>query len=371
MSDPKNSSQRIAIIGPTHPYKGGIAMETTELAHRLQASGADVTLYTWTAQYPTLLYPGNQFVPNDKPERPLFERTIRQLSWKNPFSWWQLGRQLRLYDKVIFVWWLPTIQGPIYLSILKALGRGKGRPQRIVLCHNVLPHEGKPGDRAMTKLFMAQVDRLLVHTPAQATLAAQLTSRTVALAGLPLVLPSTVPAQPIKQRRLQQRLLFFGIIRPYKGLDVLLHALASLPDIKLTIAGEFWGGSEPYQKLVQELGLKQRVTIHPGYATDEQLAQYFAESDALVLPYRGGTASQNVGIGHAYGVPVIATTAGSMAEQIRPNVDGLLCQPDDVASLAGAIGKFYEPGVAAKLQSGIPTVATETGWQTYLTALLG
>ncbi len=370
MSAPKRRP-KIAIIGPAHPYKGGIAMETTELAHHLQATGAEVTLYSWKAQYPTLLYPGKQFVPADKPERPRFEPTVRRLSWKNPVGWWRLGRRLRHYDKIVFVWWLPTIQGPIYLTILKALGRNAGSPQRIVLCHNVLPHEAKPGDLTITKLVMGRVDRVLVHTPAQAKIAARLTNRPIALAGLPLALPSTVPAKPLTRRPLQRRLLFFGIIRPYKGLDVLLRALADLPDIKLTIAGEFWGGSEPYQKLLQELDLEQRVTIHAGYASDEQLAQFFADCDALVLPYRGGTASQNVGIGHAYGVPVIATTAGSMAEQIKPDVDGLLCEPDDVASLTAAISKFYEPGVAARLQRGIPAVSDQAGWQAYLAALLG
>ena len=346
-------------------------METTELAHRLRAAGAAVTLYSWKSQYPALLYPGKQFVAADKPERPLFAPTIRQLSWNNPFGWWRLGRQLRSYDRVIFIWWLPTIQGPIYYTILKALGRQKGGPQRIVLCHNVLPHEGKPGDRAITRLVMRQMDRLLVHTPAQAKIAGQLTTRPVALSGLPLALPSSVPTRPITQRPMQHRLLFFGIIRPYKGLDVLLRALASLPDIELTIAGEFWGGSETYQKMLRELGLEKRVTIHAGYATDDQLAHYFSACDALVLPYRGGTASQNVGIGHAFGVPVIATTAGSMAEQIQANVDGLLCAPDDEASLAAAISTFYAPGVAARLQGGIPKVSTEAGWQTYLTVLLG
>jgi len=259
MSAPKRGP-KIAIIGPAHPYKGGIAMETTELAHHLQATGAEVTLYSWKAQYPTLLYPGEQFVPADQPERPRFEPTVRQLSWKNPVGWWRLGRQLRQFDKIIFVWWLPTIQGPIYLTILKALGRNAGGPQRIVLCHNVLPHEAKPGDFSITKLVMGQADRVLVHTPAQAEIAARLTTRPIALASLPLALPSTVPTKPLTRRPLQRRLLFFGIIRPYKGLDVLLRALADLPDIKLTIAGEFWGGSEPYQKLLQRA--RPRTTRH-------------------------------------------------------------------------------------------------------------
>ncbi len=342
-------------------------METTELAHQLDSQGAKVTLCSWRAQYPSLLYPGSQFVPADQPERPLFNHTTRTLAWYNPISWWRLGRGLRAFDKIIFVWWLPTIQGPIYLTIMAALG--KSRAEKLLLCHNVLPHEGKPGDRAVTRLVLKRIDRVLVHTPAQAKIASALTTKPIATASLPLALPSTVPATPLTQRPLQHQLLYFGIVRPYKGLDVLLHALAELPAVHLVVAGEFWGGIEPYTTLIKELGITSQVTIHPSYATDQELADYFAACDALVLPYRGGTASQNVGIGHAFGVPVIATSAGSMAEHIRPGIDGLICEPDNVASLVLAITNFYAPGTAERLQAGVPHITTVDGWQAYLTAL--
>lgn len=344
-------------------------METTELAHQLESLGADVTLCSWRAQYPSLLYPGSQFFPTDKPERPLFDNTNRTLAWYDPLSWWRLGRRLRAFDKIIFVWWLPTIQGPIYITIMAALG--KSHAEKILLCHNVLPHEGKPGDRTVTGLVLKRIDRVLVHTSAQAVIASELTTKPVATASLPLALPSTVPATPITNRPLKHQLLYFGIVRPYKGLDVLLHALAELPDVHLVVAGEFWGGSQAYTNLITDLHITSQVTIHPGYATDQELADYFAACDALVLPYRGGTASQNVGIGHAFGVPVIATSAGSMAEHIRPGVDGLVCEPDNVASLATAISTFYAPGTAERLQANIPPVTTVDGWQTYLTALAG
>ncbi|MEO8105181.1 MAG: glycosyltransferase [Candidatus Saccharibacteria bacterium] len=361
--------QKIAIIGPSHPYKGGIVMETTELAHQLSSDGADVTLCSWRSQYPSLLYPGSQFTATEKPERPLFSNTIRTLAWYNPLSWWRLGRRLRTFDQIIFIWWLPTIQGPIYLTIGAALGRSHA--ERIVLCHNVLPHEGKPGDRAVTRLMLKHIDRVLVHTPAQAAIASELTNKPIATASLPLALPGTVPTKPLTNRPLKHQLLYFGIVRPYKGLDVLLHAIAELPDVHLVVAGEFWGGSELYTDLIEKLAIANQVTIHTGYASDYELADYFAACDALVLPYRNGTASQNVGIGHAFGVPVIATTAGSMAEHIRPGVDGLVCEPNSVTSLVSTITDFYAPGTAKRLQAGIPRITTAGGWQTYLTALVG
>src|SRR5665213_1647847 len=131
---------KIAIVGPTHPYKGGIAQETTALAHELTKAGNDVTIVSWRAQYPGILYPGEQFVPENKPELPLFANTHRVLSWKSPLSWQRWGRKLRGYDQVIFVWVVPTFHGPIYLAMMRAMGK-KRRPRIVVICHNVLPHE--------------------------------------------------------------------------------------------------------------------------------------------------------------------------------------------------------------------------------------
>lgn len=357
---------RIAIVGPTHPYKGGIAQETTELAHRLSAVGHSVELLSWKAMYPKLLYPGNQFVPADKPELPTFEHTRRTLSWRNPTSWWRHVRKLRGFDQVIFIWWVPTIQGPVYLTMLRALG--KRGPQTILICHNVLPHEPRPGDRAITRAVLRRVNRIIVHTQAQAEVAKTLTSREIRVVGLPLALPGRVP-EPTKQAiKLKHRLLFFGIVREYKGLDVLLRALAQVPNVKLTVAGEFWE-SERYERLITELDLEGRVTLRKGYLPADELAGLFTKVDALVLPYRGGTASQHVAIAHTYGVPVIATTAASMAQQVHDGVDGLLCRPDDVDDLTETIKHFYEPGVATKLRKGVPHLSDDRGWGAYLQTL--
>src|SRR6185312_1575072 len=113
---------KIALVGPTHPYKGGIVLHTTELAHRLTKAGHTVEILSWRTQYP-FFYPGTQFVPGNKPESPPFPHVKRILSWRNPLGWWRQGRHLRSFDEVIFVWWVPTIQGPVYLSLLRALGK--------------------------------------------------------------------------------------------------------------------------------------------------------------------------------------------------------------------------------------------------------
>lgn len=356
---------RIALIGPTHPYKGGIPHHTTELAHRLKAEGHDVALISWSAQYPTILYPGVQKVPDDKPEIPVFGNTTYPLSWKNPAGWVKVGRSLRKYDMVIIAF-VSSVQAPAYVTMLKAMGKKRG--QVVALCHNVLPHEARFFDKPLTKAVLGAVGQVLVHTPAQAELARTLTKATVTVAEMPPHLPAKGNSKHTD--KLNHHLFFFGMVRKYKGVDVLLRALALTPDVSVTIAGEVWGGTEKYEQLMAELHIQDRVTFLPGYLPSQQIPELFAEADALVLPYRSGTGTQNVTLAYAHGVPVIATKVGSMAKQVHDGVDGLLCKPDDVASLAKAIKKFYEPGVAEKLRKGIPKVSGDKEWTAYVEGLL-
>lgn len=357
---------KIAIVGPTYPYKGGIARHTTELAYSLSIAGNEVELVSWRAQWP-FFYPGQQFVPGGQPEVTPFPATRRVLSWKNPISWWRWGRYLRNFDRVILVWWVPTIQGPVYLAILQALG--KQRPIVTVICHNVLPHEAKPGDQRLAGMILRRADHLIVHSESQAVIAKQLTNKPISVIALPMS-PNLLAGKTSRKPTIGQHLLFFGAIRRYKGLDVLLKALAKAPAAQLVIAGEFWGGSDKYVKLIDELGLQDRVTIDNRYLPDDELAASISRAAAVVLPYRGGTATLNARLAHGYGTPVIATTAATLATQVRDGIDGLLCQPDDVESLADALKRFYEPGMAAKLRSGVPKISSGDDWQKYVKAIV-
>ncbi|MFI6476901.1 glycosyltransferase family 4 protein [Nonomuraea sp. NPDC050663] len=350
---------RIAIVGPTYPYKGGGAQHTTELARRLAQQGHDVVIESWRAQYPKFLYPGQQTISD--PEGVPYHRTRRDLDWRNPFGWVACGRRLRRADLVILAV-LSPVQVPAYLGILAGIG---GRTKTIALCHNVLPHERKPYDKPLMKALLKRVDAVLAHSEQQADLARELTAEPVSVAAMAPHLPSTTGE---RNQEVHRRLLFFGIVRPYKGLDLLLRALPS--DVSLTVAGEFWGGLDDTKRLIEELGNGERVELRPGYVAADDVPALFARADALVLPYRSATASQNVWLGHEHGVPVIATRVGALADHVTDGVDGLLVKPDDVADLRATIERFYEPGVPELLRSGVKAVDPEPFWSSYVEVLL-
>ena len=369
---------RIALIGPAHPYKGGGARHTTELAHRLAAAGHDVIIESWRAQYPRRLYPGQQTV--DEPEGEPYPRTHRRLAWYRPDGWLAAGRRLRSADLVVFALLTP-LQVPPYLAVMAGLGRQPGRPRTAVICHNVLPHERRPGDVALTKALLKHADTVITHSAAQAAQARELApAATVLTARIPPHLPVLArgddPPDPPETGgthppRPPLRLLFFGIVRPYKGLDVLLRALAGAPaHVTLTVAGEFWGGTEPTEKLIADLGLRDRVTLRPGYLPATAIPALFAAADALVLPYREATASQNALLAFAHGVPVITTTAGALAEAVRDGVDGLTCAPDDAEDLLRALIQISDPDTARRLRAGVRAWDPEPCWAAYLEPLL-
>jgi len=356
---------KIAIVGPSHPYKGGIVQHTTELVHRLTVQGHEVELVSWVSQFPNKLYPG-ELLPLDQPEQAIFPNTTHTLNWYDPLSWRRAGKHLRSFDLVVFVWWVPTIQGPIYSEIAKHL---KG-VRKAAICHNVLPHEGRPGDAFLTERFFKKLDYLVVHTDEQASIAKQLTQCDIFVTLLPPLLPGWSESVSHHDDIIRKQLLFFGLVRDYKGLDVLLTALALVPDVKLTIAGEFWGGSHEYEQMIRKLDLASRVTIRSGYIPSEDIPQLFHEADALVLPYRSATGTTNVRLGFAYHVPVISSDVRALADQIRDGQDGLVFKTGDAKDLARSITQLYEKGALIRLRNNLPAIPVEAGWQTYINALI-
>jgi glycosyltransferase involved in cell wall biosynthesis len=366
---------RIAVVGPAFPYKGGGAHHTTELARRLAAAGHDVAIESWRAQYPGFLYPGQQTI--SEPEGEPFPGTRHRLDWRRPDGWYRTGRALRAYDLVALAV-LSPVQVPSYLGILAGLRRRTGRLSTsgggvVALCHNVLPHERKPYDVPLMRRLLRRVDGALVHSAQQARLARDLAPGTPVLtADLPAHLPTPPGGTPVVVPDAEPagNLLFFGMVRPYKGLDVLLRALARLDGVRLTVAGEFWGGEEGTRSLISSLGLSDRVTLRPGYVPASDVPGLFADADALVLPYRTATASQNVFMAYEHGIPVIATRAGTLADHVREGIDGVVCEPDDVDSLTDALRRFYAPGEPTRLRAGVKPVDAEPHWALYLEQLL-
>jgi glycosyltransferase involved in cell wall biosynthesis len=385
---------KVVIVGPTFPYKGGGSHHTTELAHRLAGAGHEVTLESWRAQYPSFLYPGQQTI--SAPEGEPFPGTRRELAWYRPDGWLRAGRRFRSADLVILVV-LSPVQVPAYLGML--IGLGGGRARTLALCHNVLPHEHKPYDEPLMRLLLRRVDSVLVHSDEQAAVARSLAGTPVTVAAMAPHMPQrasgteqvggasgaaqtggadgtaqadgAVGAAGAARRGYgsQRRLLFFGMVRPYKGLDVLLRALAAgPPDVSLTVAGEFWSDVSETRAQIGSLGLTERVDLRPGYVPAADVPRLFAAADALVLPYRSATASQNTAMAFSYGLPVIVTRAGTLADQVRDGIDGLVCEPDSVPSLTEAIKRFYDD--PDRYRAAVRPVDAGPQWDEYLAALL-
>ena len=385
---------RIALIGPAHPYKGGGARHTTELARWLAGAGHDVVLESWRHQYPAGLYPGGRQTV-DVPDGEPFPGTRQDLSWASPVSWLRAGRRLRGADLVAFALMIPPQAIP-YLGIMTAL-RGRGgrardtgpgpAPRTVVICHNVLPHESRPADKQLTRWLLRSAGGALTHSAEEAARARTLApGALVTAARMPPHLPAADPAVPLDDhapfadRRSSPpvpapgscHLLFFGIVRPYKGLDVLLRAMARGPGhVTLTVAGEFWGKAEAETRaLIGRLDLTGRVTLRPGYVPANEIPALFDAADALVLPYRSATSSQNAWLAFEYGRPVVVTQAGTLADQVRDGVDGVVCAPDDEDDLLRALVRISAPGEVERLRSAVRAADPGRYWKEYLDALL-
>lgn len=364
------TGQRISVIGPTHPTKGGIAQHTDALVDELVRAGHRCTVETWAAQYPNRLYPGRQTVPAGPSPPRHHDEHHRSLRWYDPTSWIRAGLRCR-HSSIVVVAMVVPIQVVALATILLVARIRRPRTRIVVIAHNVLPHEPLPFDRLLVRVLLRRADHTITHTEPQRMLAEELGARSVASTPLP---PHLVPEGRRNRsgEAEHRRLLFFGIVRPYKGLDDLLRAVVSHPDVQLSVQGEIWNDETSLRQLIDELDLGSRVTVRGEYVPDDQLPQVFSDVDALVLPYRSGTASQLVLIAHHLGLPVIATTVGSFPDQIEDGIDGLLCNPGSPADLAAAIRALYEPGRLDQLRDGaFRAQAADHLWDPYLAEVTG
>lgn len=394
---------RIAVVGAAHPYKGGIAAHTTSTAHHLTEAGHDVLVVSWSRLYPHLLYPGEQAIPGGGHDIPPFPATVRPLRWDRPGTWWRTGRRLRDRDLVVVQAVVPA-QVPALLALIRAVrggaagssgagGRGGaapgGAPRIAVIVHNVVPHEAHPGAGWLMERLLRAADLVVTHSAEQATLAREHGAAVAVAAELPPHLPGGVPDARARAALLRRReaalpapadgvpagpvrLLCFGIVRHYKGVDVLLDAVRAVDEVQVTVAGELWGAAgERVRAAAADPGLAGRVALMPGYVAAEDLPDLLTAHDVLTLTYRSATGSQNVRLAHAYGLPVLASRVGTFGDQVRDGVDGLLVPPDDVDALAEALRRLRRPGVLATLRSGVPELDTAGPWQTYVKTLTG
>lgn len=364
-----DAALRVAVVGPTHPHKGGVASHTTTLAHELADAGHEVTLVSWSHLYPSLLYPGEQAVPGGAPDVEPFPRTIRALSWARPDTWVRAGRRLREVDAIIVVHVVPAVV-PAHVALLRAAGAGTpDGPRALLVAHNVLPHEQRPGDRALVRSLLARADAVVVHSDEQAKVAAELGARHVRELDLPPHLPGGPAVRHVPGEG-PTRVLALGIVRDYKGVDVLLEAAREVPDVRITVAGEMWGeAGRRVKALALEASLRDRVEVHGGYVPADRIPELLARHDVLALTYRDATASQNVLLARRHGLPVLASAVGTFPDQVRDGVDGLLVPPGDVVAVRGALRRLADPTYAAELRRSVRPLDEAGPWAHYVGAI--
>jgi glycosyltransferase involved in cell wall biosynthesis len=364
-------SLRIAVVGPTHPYTGGVSTHTTTLANRLIAAGHRVDMVSWKSQYPKFLRDGATHVPDDQPEVAPVPGTSYRLTWYNPFTWFLAGRRLRKHDVVIVSQITPFHAVP-YAGIRMGFGR---RPRAVVVAHNVIPHEESRVDRLLVSLLYRFYQHVLVHSEEQKQIAESIRKRGVTVAATRMPLPDLLygdadAAKPAAAADGTIRLLFFGMIRRYKGLDVLLAAMARVPGSHLTVAGEFWEPLAEYTSQIEKLGIRDRVTILNGYLATPEIGETFRSVDALALPYRTGSASVNVSLGFRFHLPVLASNAGTLALDVEDGVNGIVFERDNVDALVAALTKLGSTGELARLTNGVNPFLLDEQWSAYIADLL-
>jgi len=347
------------ILGPVAPFKGGVAQHTTELAHRLTARGDYVVVESWHRQYPKRFYPGDTQTA-DGDYRP-YERVVRQLSWNRPDTWWRTARRIRRRRGSLVLVGATPFQFPIYLFILVFAG-SRVRSRVTLIAHNVKPHESTCLDRQLSRLLFRMVKLVVTHSDHERCEALRLGAEATCVR-LPVHFSGSY--LPRQGTRVPGLVAFIGFVRPYKGLDLLIRALASTPrHMRLEVLGEFWTSENEMFDLISEVGVADRCTVRTGYAQNVDVVELLDRCSVLVLPYRSATSSQLPRLAFLRGTPVITTNVGDLGQQVEHGRDGLVCEPT-VESLYDALCVVADSTQWEQLASGVEMPSVDKEWSDY------
>ncbi|PYP87592.1 MAG: glycosyl transferase family 1 [Blastocatellia bacterium AA13] len=347
---------RVTIIGPAYPLRGGIAHHVFWLWKELTARSHAVQVISFKRLYPAFLFPGK--VTTDASELKLDAEAEALLDPLNPLTWLRALNQTREFDpELVIIQWWNTFFAPV-TGILSGLFEAAGI--RVLLeCHNILPHEDKWFDFALAGFAFLPVDRFITHSEADLnTLLTIRSDAVVRVAPLPSIDQFAGKSRPDRRGR---NILFFGLVRKYKGLEVLLRAMPAVLarfDCRLRIVGEFYDPASPYRKLIEDLGLESRVEIEDRYIANEEVGSLFDWADVLVLPYLSATQSGVARIALSNRLPVIASRTGGLQEIIIDQVNGLMFSPGDERELAKALIRYFAEGLGPLLAAGAPSLET-------------
>jgi len=371
----------IVVVGPVWPYRpGGMTSFNQRLIREWQDQGHEVKVLNYTLQYPFWLFPGtSQFTTDPAPEDLYAKRVLNTMV---PWTWWKAARTIARWkpDFILVRYWTPWLAASLG-SVIRLLPRMGCLAPRILLADNLLPHEPFPLTGLLNRWVLGVTDGLVTLSESVGQQAA-----TFGYYGLRRVLKHPVydhfgPRHDREEacHRLQlnpgfRYLLFFGLIRAYKGLDLLLRALASKdfsfwtgPEgqgWKLVVAGEFYENPQSYLRLIQEFDLTDRVVLRTNFIPEEQVAAYFSLAEALVLPYRHATQSGVTQAALHFGLPLVVTKVGGLAEVMEGTGAGELCEPNE-ASLAAALQRFCTATDHGVYRMAMQRLSESYGWEPF------
>lgn len=363
--------KKVILIGPAYPYRGGIAAFNENLATIFQKNGWDCKIYTFTQQYPNLLFPGkNQLTTEDPKPNLTIQRGIYSM---NPLNWLKMSKEIvaEKPDLVITQYWMPFM-APAFGTILRGIKKGLPETTTTTVVHNFKPHESRIGDQQLNKYIINRTD-LLVSLSDSVKAEIEETTEDKPIINLfhPIydhygdALSKSLAKQKMGWQDDTAFLLFFGLIRSYKGLDLLIEALPLLKTnkkFKLYIAGEFYEDEKKYKKLISDLQLEDTIIIRNEYIPNDEIPSLFCGAEAVVLPYRTATQSGVVPIALHFEKPIIVTRVGGLTELLEEHNLALVSEVEPQA-IANKIDSFLEkPSI---LNSDFRSIKKELSWQNF------
>lgn len=367
---------KIVILGTAHPYRGGIAAFNERLARQFQAEGHEVSVVTFTLQYPGFLFPGKtQYTTAPVPDGLSIERGVNSI---NPLNWLKIGRELNKgnYDMVVFAYWM-SFFAPCYGTIAQQIKNARC----IALIHNMMPHEGSLLDRLLTPFFVKSMDGFVSLSKSVLGEVERFDKHDKPKAWAPHPIYDHYGPKEARETALQRLgldkgfryLLFFGLVRAYKGLDWLLSAFADerlrAYPLKLLVVGEFYDDKAPYLEQIRSLGLQDKVVIVNQFVPDEQVKNYFNAADIIVQPYKSATQSGVTQIAYHFEKPMLVTDVGGLSEIVPNGVVGYATQPNP-SSIADALVDFYENSRAEGFVKNIAVEKKKYSWERMAEAIM-
>ena len=373
-----NTPKKLAVLGLSYPFRGGIAHYSTLLVRELRKR-YPVTFITLSRQYPTFLFPGK--TQYDESDERLHEENHPLIDSINPLTWIRTAFSLKKsqVDFVIVQWWHPffglafgTIVNLLYLL---------SKQRTCFLCHNVVPHESTILDKLLSKYAFLTTQRFIVHSEEDEhhlralKPTAQIKRNphpTYAVFGQHRILSKEESRQILDISHHKNVILFFGLIREYKGLQYIIHAMKRIVncvDCVLLIVGEFYEPKEKYFSLIKELSLEDHIIVVDRYVKNEEVCVYFCSADVVVLPYISATQSGIVQIAFGFQKPVITTRVGGLPEAVEDGKTGFIVEPNSPEQLADAVIRYYREGREATFREAIQRQAATFSWERELTNL--